>query len=112
MIPFEPIQPIQSAIAPIQAAVNPMGTDPVDNTPLVAAGNAVDFSGLMKKALTDLNASQVSANDAIKNLASGGDDNLHDVIISMEQAGMTLQYAIEIRNKLLDAYQSVIQMQI
>ena len=112
MIPLEPIQPIQMAIAPIQAVLNPMGTSPVDTMPAIAANSAVNFKDLMKNALSDLNASQVNANDAIQNLASGGNDNLQDVIISMEQAGMTLQYAIEIRNKLLDAYQSVIQMQI
>lgn len=110
--PFEPVQAIQMSIAPIQAALNPIGTQPVDTTPAVAAGSSVDFKGLMKTALTDLNTSQVNSNKAIENLASGGNENLHDVIISMEQAGLTLQYAIEIRNKLLDAYQSVIQMQI
>jgi flagellar hook-basal body complex protein FliE len=67
---------------------------------------------LLKKAVNDLNSSQVGANESIKNLATGGEDNLHDVIISMEKASMTLQYAIQIRNKLLEAYQSVIQMQI
>jgi flagellar hook-basal body complex protein FliE len=45
-------------------------------------------------------------------LATGGAENLHDVIMSMEKAGLTLQYAIQIRNKVLEAYQSVIQMQI
>ncbi len=56
--------------------------------------------------------SQAGANEAIKNIATGGEENLHDIIISMEKAEMTLQYAIQIRNKALDAYQSVIQMQV
>jgi flagellar hook-basal body complex protein FliE len=107
-----PIVPIQAAIAPIQSVLNFTTVPGVESPQATAEATAVDFKGLMKKALGDLNASQLSANDSIQALASGTEENLHDVIISMEQAGMTLQYAIEIRNKLLDAYQSVIQMQI
>jgi len=90
-----PIQSIASETAQNAAEVSP-----------------ANFRDLMKKALTDLNVSQVGANDAIKSLATGGEENLHDIIISMEKASMTLQYAIQIRNKLLEAYQSVIQMQV
>jgi len=90
---------------------------PIQSIAAETAQNAAEvspanFRDLMKKALTDLNVSQVGANDAIKSLATGGEENLHDIIISMEKASMTLQYAIQIRNKLLEAYQSVIQMQV
>ena len=95
----------QGSIVPVQ----PILTDIAQNAAEVSPSS---FKDLMKKALTDLNVSQVGANDAIKSLATGGEENLHDVIISMEKASMTLQYAIQIRNKLLEAYQSVIQMQI
>ena len=95
----------QGAILPIQ----PILTDVSQSAAEVSPSS---FKDLMKKALTDLNVSQVGANDAIKSLATGGEENLHDVIISMEKASMTLQYAIQIRNKVLEAYQSVIQMQI
>jgi len=91
--------------------------DPIAPFSSLSASQAVEvspsnFKDLMKKALGDLSASQVGANEAIKSLATGGEENLHDIIISMEKAGMTLQYAIQIRNKMLEAYQSVIQMQI
>jgi flagellar hook-basal body complex protein FliE len=106
------IQPIQMPVSMTQGGilpVQPILTDPVGNAAEVAPSS---FKDLMKKALTDLNVSQVGANDAIKSLATGGEENLHDVIISMEKASMTLQYAIQIRNKLLEGYQTVIQMQI
>ncbi len=95
----------QGVITPIQT----LSVDTAQNSKEVSPAN---FKDLLQRALTDLNASQVGANDSIKNLATGGEDNLHDVIISMEKASMTLQYAIQIRNKVLEAYQSVIQMQI
>lgn len=106
---IEPIQlPVSMTQGPI-VPIQPLVTESVQNSEEVSPAN---FKDLMKKALTDLNASQIGGNDAIKNLATGGEDNLHDVIIAMEKASMTLQYAIQIRNKVLEAYQSVIQMQI
>ena len=107
------IQPIQMPIPLTQslpiAPIAPFSVDAAQNAAEVAPSN---FKDLLRKALGDLNASQVGANEAIKSLATGGEENLHDIIISMEKASMTLQYAIQIRNKLLDAYQSVIQMQV
>ena len=106
------IQPVQMPVSMTQGGIlpiQPIGLDAAQNAAEVSPAN---FKDLLKKALTDLNVSQVGANDAIKSLATGGEENLHDIIISMEKASMTLQYAIQIRNKLLEAYQSVIQMQI
>ena len=106
------ILPIQMPVSMTQGLIQPIA-----NLPAMAAQNTesvspANFKDLLQRALTDLNASQVGANESIKNLSTGGEDNLHDVIISMEKASMTLQYAIQIRNKVLEAYQSVIQMQI
>lgn len=106
------IQPIQMPISMTQGMINPiasLATEPAGTTSEIAAAN---FKDLLKRALTDLNASQVGANEAIKNVATGGEENLHDVVIAMEKASLTLQYAIQIRNKVLESYQSVIQMQI
>ena len=106
------IQPIQMPVSLTQGLMQPIApvmTDAAQNMAEVAPSN---FKDLLKKALTDLNVSQTGANTAIKDIATGGEENLHDIIISMEKAEMTLQYAIQIRNKALDAYQSVIQMQV
>jgi flagellar hook-basal body complex protein FliE len=106
------IQPIQMPISLTQGMIAPIaniGVEAAQNSGEVSPAN---FKDLLKKALTDLNASQIGANDAIKSLATGSEENLHDIIIDMEKASMTLQYGIQIRNKVLEAYQSVIQMQI
>ena len=106
------IQPIQMPVSMTQGIINQIPPILMDHAENAAELAPASFRDLMKKALTDLNVSQVGANDAIKALATGGEENLHDVVISMEKASMTLQYAIQIRNKLLEGYQSVIQMQI
>lgn len=107
------IQPIQMPVSVTQPSfimpIQPFSLDAAQNAAEVSPAN---FKDLLKKALTDLNATQIGGNEAIKSLATGGEENLHDIIISMEKASMTLQYAIQIRNKMLEAYQSVIQMQV
>jgi flagellar hook-basal body complex protein FliE len=106
------IQPVQMPVSLTQGVISPIQPLLADTAQNTAEVSPSSFKDLLKKALNDLNTSQIGANEAIKSLSTGGEDNLHDVIIAMEKAGLTLQYAIEIRNKLLDAYQSVIQMQI
>ncbi len=106
------IQPIQMPVSLTQGPIVPIQPISVDVAQNAAEVSLSSFKDLLKKAVGDLNSSQIGANDAIQNLATGGEDNLHDVIIAMEKANMTLQYAIQIRNKVLEAYQSVIQMQI
>lgn len=106
------ILPIQMPLSLTQRSIVPIQPILTEATTNMAEVSPSSFKDLLKKAVNDLNSSQVGANESIKNLATGGEDNLHDVIISMEKASMTLQYAIQIRNKLLEAYQSVIQMQI
>ncbi len=106
------IQPIQMPISLTQGMIQPIPPISVDAAQNAAEVSPSSFKDLLKKAVSDLNASQVGANESIKELATGGEENLHDVIIEMEKASMTLQYAIQIRNKVLEGYQSVIQMQI
>jgi flagellar hook-basal body complex protein FliE len=107
------IQPIQMPLSLTQPMVltpiAPLSAGNLAQTQEIAPANFKDF---LKKAVSDVNATQLDGTAAIQNLATGGSENLHDVMMAMEKASLTLQYAIQVRNKLLEAYQSVIQMQI
>jgi flagellar hook-basal body complex protein FliE len=103
------IPPIQMPIMPIQTAFSPMAPVFQHQAQEVAA---VSFKDMLQKAGGQLNDSQVKGAQAAVDLATGRADNLHDVVLSMEQANLSLQYAIQVRNKLLEAYQSISSMQI
>jgi flagellar hook-basal body complex protein FliE len=105
------IQPIQAPLSLTAGPIQPIQPISVSTTQNTAAVSLTNFQDLLTKAISDLNASQ-SDNTALVSLATGGPENLHDVMISMQKASMTLQYAIAVRNKVMDAYQSVIQMQV
>jgi len=101
MQPFPGMQPI----APVTSIMGQASSQASEVAP-------ANFKDLLKGALGELNASQLNSATAMKELATGEAKNLHEVILAMEQAGLTLQYAIQIRNKVLDAYSEIIRMQV
>ena len=60
----------------------------------------------------EVGAKQASANQAVSGLLSGGNVSLHQAMISMEEANVSFQLMIEVRNKLLDSYQELMRMQV
>jgi flagellar hook-basal body complex protein FliE len=68
------------------------------------------FDQLMQEALGKLNQVQTDADKAVKELASGGD--VMQAIVTMEKADMNFQLMVEVRNKLLTAYEEILRMQV
>jgi flagellar hook-basal body complex protein FliE len=70
------------------------------------------FQNLLSNFVGDVNAQQTAANDAVTGLMSGKNVSLHQAMISMEEASVSFQMMVEVRNKLLDSYQELMRMQI
>jgi flagellar hook-basal body complex protein FliE len=69
------------------------------------------FADTLKQALGEVVDLQDSAADAIGSFVRGEPVELHQVMAAVEEAGIALDLLIEIRNKLTDAYRTVINMQ-
>jgi flagellar hook-basal body complex protein FliE len=69
------------------------------------------FANLMLRSIGDVNADVTAAETAMRGLASGKPVELHEVMISLEQARLSVQTFIQIRNKLIESYQDVMRMQ-
>lgn len=69
------------------------------------------FADTLKSALGEVSSLQTEAQDAIGAFVRGEPVEIHDVMAATEEAGIALDMLIEIRNKLSDAYRSVMQMQ-
>jgi flagellar hook-basal body complex protein FliE len=55
----------------------------------------------------------MQANDqSIQQLALGGTDNLHQVMITLERTRLAFELALQVRNKALEAYQELMRMQV
>lgn len=70
------------------------------------------FEELLVNSATALNDSINASDAAIKDLALGKAQSTHEVIMAIESAKMSLQLAVEVRNKLVDAYQEILRMPI
>jgi flagellar hook-basal body complex protein FliE len=64
------------------------------------------------ESLQQLNT-QMQANDqSIQQLALGGTDNLHQVMMTLERTRLAFELALQVRNKALEAYQELMRMQV
>jgi flagellar hook-basal body complex protein FliE len=70
------------------------------------------FGSLLGRMVEEVNTRQNAASDAINSLQSGGNVTLHQAVIAMEEASISFQLMVEVRNKLLEAYQEIMRMQI
>lgn len=76
------------------------------------AAAASAFSQLLSDAVGQIDQLQKTADSNVNKLATGQPVDLHDVTISLEQANLGFQMGLQVRNKLVEAYQEVMRMQI
>jgi len=74
-------------------------------------GGASDFAQSLGKLIDGVEDSQVNANAAITNMVEGKGE-VHDTMIALQRAEMSLQLTIQIRNKLVQAYQDIMRMSV
>jgi flagellar hook-basal body complex protein FliE len=67
------------------------------------------FSNVLKDSLEEVNRLQQKADAAITQLATGEKPNLQDTMIAMEQASLSFQMMMQVRNKIVEAYQEIIR---
>lgn len=73
---------------------------------------AEDMGALLRKAIVDLDASQKAADQGIVALAANEPVDLHQVMLQMEEASIRLNLALQVRNKIVEAYQEIQRMQL
>jgi flagellar hook-basal body complex protein FliE len=81
--------------------------------PAAAAEGAAgaDFGLALKSAIDQVNAAQQSAQQMTQDFASGQSNvNLQDVMINLQKANLSFQQMVQVRNKLVSAYQDVMNM--
>lgn len=69
-----------------------------------------EFNEVLKDAIGTLSQIQKNADEAVKELAKGGD--LNKAVIAMEKADMAFNLMVEIRNRLISAYEEIQRMQV
>ncbi|OQM46228.1 flagellar hook-basal body complex protein FliE [Anoxybacillus sp. UARK-01] len=77
-----------------------------------AADVQKSFANFLKDAIQQVNDQQVAADQLTDKLVKGENVDLHQVMIAAQKAGISLQLAVEVRNKAVEAYQEMMRMQV
>ena len=90
--------------------IAPTPTAPTGTAPAANAGGG--FGQALTDAISSLSDSQNAADDASVRMAAGDPIDLHEVMLARETASLHFQLAVQVRNKLVEAYQDVMRMQV
>lgn len=71
-----------------------------------------DFGSVLSKSLDELNKTQVAADKAVADLATGQITDLHQAAIALGKAETSMKLMLEIRNKAISAYKEVARTQL
>jgi flagellar hook-basal body complex protein FliE len=95
--------------APIAPISSPASTPGVGQTG--GAGSA-DFGSSLSSAMDQLNSLNQNADNLATQVATGTLKNPHDYLIAANEASMTTQVAVAVRNKALEAFNEIMRMQL
>jgi len=76
-----------------------------------AAGQG-SFADAIKQALSEATKIQDDAEKAVEGFAKGEIKDIHTVVMAMQQADLSLQTMMQVRNKLITAYDEIMKMQV
>ncbi len=94
-------------------ALGPLSQSPVkpaDTSDVSLAKSA--FGDILSSTLNSVNNAQTAGDSAIEKLQTGEAKHLHEVMIAVEEADISLRMLVQMRNKALTAYEEIMRMQI
>jgi flagellar hook-basal body complex protein FliE len=96
----------------ISGATTINGTGATDGTLTGSQAPGDSFLNSLSSAFSSLNGQLTSADASMSNFAAGGSADLHTVMLQMESASVSLKAAVDVRDKMLEAYQEIMRTQI
>jgi len=75
-----------------------------------ASAESHPFADVLKSSLDEVNKLQQKADAAAQSLATGDQTSVQDTMIAMEQADLSFRFMMQVRNKIVDAYQEIMRM--
>ena len=82
------------------------------NSTQKTSGNKTSFADVINDALNRVNDLQVQSSNMTDDFLTGKSDNIHSVMIAGSKADLALQMTLQVRNKVMDAYKEIMNMQV
>src|SRR5579871_464154 len=76
-----------------------------------AGGDGASFSDVLKNAVNTVDSTSSDASTQVNNLLRSGSGDVNDVMVAVEKADVSFQLMMQVRNKIVSAYQDIEKMQ-
>jgi len=89
--------------------VSPLAPPESSSTSTESAGSP--FKDVLNSAIQEVEGARANANQSVQRFLSGEGDDLHSTILATQRADLEFQMFLQVRNKVVSAYQEVMKMQ-
>jgi flagellar hook-basal body complex protein FliE len=80
--------------------------------PAAGSSQSAGFRNLFEKAVAGVESLRQTADQGIERFLAGEGEELHSVVMATEKAGLAFELFLQVRNKVVSAYQEIMRMQI
>ena len=77
-----------------------------------ASDSSDSFGSTIKSAIDSLNRTQIGAEHEVARAVAGESPDLHQTIAALQAADLSFQFALQVRNKVIGAYEEIMRMQV
>ena len=81
-----------------------------ENEDVKEKGNS--FGALLRSKVEEVNQMKLDADKAVEKVELGNSGSIHEAMIALEKADISFQTMLQVRNRVLEAYQEVMRMQV
>ena len=87
---------------------------PIEGMPQIQSGGvpSASFKDFMLQAIDQVNAMQVEADQSVEQFLTGGDVNPAEVLTAVQKADLSFRMMLQVRNKLMQAFQEIKELRI
>ena len=94
---------------PVSAISSVSGLEPLQ--PLAQAGKPGEFQSVLEGTIQKLEATNNDPADAVQKFLTGENEELHTTVLAAEKAEIAFDLGLQVRNKIVSAYQEIMRMQ-
>ena len=95
------------------AVLGAQGTEPATSSVAATGGaNPTTWGHMVQQMVMDVNNKQSDANALVTDVLKGGPTPVHEAMVATEESTLAFEFLAEMRNKVVESYQTVMQMQV
>jgi len=94
----------------IHSNLRPLGDALKVEKPVSGGSSVKPFGEVLKESISEVNKLQIDADRSINDLVTGKSKDIHETMIAISKADLAFRMTLQVRNKVIDAYQEIMRM--